>query len=230
MIQTKNLTLSRSHKALVKDLNCQFESGQIWGIIGRNGTGKSTLLHTLSGLHPPSAGQIAIDGQDLNTLNPLDRARKLTLLLQEQEPAMACTVREAVQMGRFAWPELGTDCEDILRRCQITDLAEQNILTLSGGERRKVEMATCMAQPSPYWLLDEPLNHLDVVYQKHAIKLISEHAEVGCVIMICHDLNVIKTLCTHVLMLYGEGCYQFDTSATMMNQHHLDQLFYGHTL
>ena len=112
-----------------------------------------------------------------------------------------------------------------MKLCQISHLANRSILKLSGGERRKVEIATCLAQQADHLLLDEPLNHLDVVYQHAIMQVFKHYSQQHSVVMVCHDLEVIKTYCTHVLMLLGKDCYLSGTSATILTENNLKRLF-----
>ena len=113
----------------------------------------------------------------------------------------------------------------IIIHLKISHLKDRSLLHLSGGERRKVELATCLAQKSPHLLLDEPLNHLDCVYQQFLLNLLEQQRKEQAVVMVCHDVNAIKTHCSHVLLLLAKDCYLAGESATILNDNNLHRLF-----
>lgn len=232
MLKLDNLTISQENTVLFSGLNCEFNSGQFWGIIGQNGIGKSTLLKTIAGLNHSTAGSLTVNNQAVNSMTPQQRAQTFSYLLQDQEPGLACSVREAVGMGRYPWPnQTATDDQitaQVMQTCRINHLADKSILKLSGGERRKVELATCLAQEADYLLLDEPLNHLDLVYRQHILQIFTELSQKKCVLMVCHDIEAVKQHCSHVLMLLANHCYLAGTSATILTQEHINQLFNDH--
>lgn len=232
MLKLQNLSISQDQTALFHALNVTFKPGQFWGIIGQNGVGKSTLLRTIAGINKPLNGAVLIDGSEVATMQPQLRAQKFSYLFQEQEATLAFSVRAAVGMGRYPWHSKKADDNEItehaLQLCGIQHLADKSILRLSGGERRKVEIATCITQQSDFLLLDEPLNHLDLVYKSHILNVFSEISEKRCVVMVCHDLEVVKKHCTHVMMLFANDCYLTGTSATILTDANIGRLFNDH--
>ena len=229
MLKAEHISVFLENRQVLNDLSCTFKAGEFWGIIGQNGAGKSTLLQCLAGLLAPNQGQVLVDNEDMHQLDPLSRAQKVAYLMQEQEPSLAFSVYQAVEMGRYPWPDNPDNrhhvTEQTLTACRIDELKNRSILQLSGGERRKVEIATCFAQNSDYLLLDEPFNHLDVVYQRFLVKKLQAIARDKAVVMVCHDVNVVAKYCTHVLMLLGDDCYLSGDSATMLNKANLEELF-----
>ncbi|KAA3639280.1 MAG: ABC transporter ATP-binding protein [Proteobacteria bacterium] len=229
MLLADQLSVSLDNRPVLTRLSCQFQMGEFWGIVGQNGAGKSTLLQCMAGLLDPSTGQVWVDDENMHQLDPLSRAQKVAYLMQEQEPSLAFTVQQAVEMGRYPWPDNPENRQKITRQtlqdCRILNLQDRSILQLSGGERRKVEIATCLAQNSDYLLLDEPFNHLDVVYQRFLVKKLQSLSREKAVVMVCHDIDVVTKYCSHVLMLLGDDCYLSGDSATMLNEANLEELF-----
>lgn len=229
MLKAENLQVYQNQRLVLANLSYAVKPGEFWGIVGKNGVGKSTLLETMAGLMPPKQGTVTVDGDSLATLDPLSRARKIAYLMQEQEPSLAFTVEQAVAMGRFPWLESTQKqqqiSDEILSLCRIDNLRYRSILHLSGGERRKVEIATCLAQQADYLLLDEPFNHLDLVYKKYILERFKECSQTKAVVMVCHDLDVVAAHCSHVLMLLGKECYLAGDSATILSSSNLQRLF-----
>lgn len=229
MIQLDNTQIYQGHNLLIKDLSISFEHNQFWGIVGRNGVGKSTLLNILSGLSNDFKGKIQVDGKLIESINHKQRAQKISYLFQQQEPCLPFLVEDAVSMGRFPWLSKRSDdqvlVDQVFNQCQINQLRNRSITALSGGERKKVEIATCLVQQAEHLLLDEPLNHLDVVYQQHIMEVFLNYSKNKSVIMVCHDLQAVKKYCSHVLLLLGKDCYLQGTSDTILSTKNLDRLF-----
>ncbi len=195
---------------------------------GPPGLGKTTLLHNITGLLPVEKQKIFIDDLPLETLDIQARARKISYLLQIQEPCLDFTVSQAIAMGQLAWQAKKNDPHAVMglmEKLKISHLKDRSLLQLSGGERRKVELATCLAQQSPHLLLDEPLNHLDCVYQQFVLKLLKAQSKSQAVVMVCHDVAAIKAHCSHVLLLLAKDCYLAGESATILNNNNIQRLF-----
>ncbi|MFB6844410.1 ABC transporter ATP-binding protein [Streptomyces sp. NPDC056373] len=146
------------------------EPGEVLGIVGPNGTGKSTLLRCLYRALTPEAGTVLVDGRDLLARDPATSARHTAALPQESEPVSGLRVRRVVVLGRTAhlsaWQNPSAQdhwiAEEALRRVGAHHLADRDIATLSGGERQRVLLARALAQQPRVLVLDEPLNHLDI--------------------------------------------------------------------
>ena len=153
MIEIRNLDIQRNNNTLLENLNVTFECGQFWGIVGRNGLGKTTLLHAITGLLPAPKNSIFVDQMPIEDIDIQARARKTSYLLQIQEPCLDFTVEQAIAMGQFAWQVKNRQAESVdslMSQLKISHLKSRSLLQLSGGERRKVELATCLAQNSPH--------------------------------------------------------------------------------
>ncbi len=228
MIELRDFSIARDGKQFFTGLNVRFDSGQFWGVLGRNGLGKTTLLNQITGLLPTKTQAVFVNDVPMEAIGIRQRAQLISYLLQIQEPCLDFTVLQAVAMGQFAWQPRQTDWQQAhqwLNQLNIHHLADRSLLQLSGGERRKVELATCLAQNSPHLVLDEPLNHLDMVYQKFLLERLKRWSEQQSVIMVCHDLAAIQSHCTHVLLLLADGCYLAGESATILNDKNLQRLF-----
>jgi iron complex transport system ATP-binding protein len=181
----------------------------------RNGTGKTTLIHTLAGLASPAAGRIALEGRAVQALRPRARAREIGVVLQLEEGTFWGTVEEYVLLGCFAraraWS--GYSAEDVTRaraaleRLDLAGLAGRRFSTLSGGERQRARIAQVFAQKPRVFLLDEPLQHLDLAHQAQVLRLLANRAlkKRETVVMVMHEPFWIGHSCTHALVLAGDG-------------------------
>ena len=214
-LATTGLQLRIGEKLLVRDLSAEFCGGQNWAILGANGSGKTTLLHTLAGLRPTTGGDIHLDGAPLAACSRRERARRLGLLLQDSPHAFPAMVLDIVLSGRHPWlgrwqPEGEEDFRFAGAALASTGLAgfeRRNLSTLSGGERRRVEIAALLTQDAPINLLDEPVNHLDPRFQHQLLGDLCRRAErPGHLnLMVLHDINLAVRFCSHGLLLLPGG-------------------------
>jgi iron complex transport system ATP-binding protein len=171
-------------------------------LVGPNGAGKSTLLRALAGLRAPDGGQVRLQGQDLRSMAPGERARRLAWLAQQGEVSGELTVRETVELGRIAHLGLlGTPGPDdraaVERAMALTECApwqQRRLHDLSGGERQRVLLARVLATEAPLLLLDEPTTHLDAPHQVALARLFRrlahDAAAPRAVLSVLHDLAV----------------------------------------
>jgi len=239
MLACRELTLAVPGRVLCSDVALTFEPGQVWAVLGRNGTGKSTLIHALAGLKPPRSGRVDVDGLPLHKLNARERARKMGVLPQLEEGTFWGNVTEYVLLGRF--PHAGRwssfDEEDVrkaraaLDALGVSGFAAQSYATLSGGERQRVRIAQIIAQEPGIFLLDEPLQHLDLAHQAHVIELVRSrartHREIA--IMVLHEPLWIGSACTHAIIFGGDGTLQAGPAAALLTREKLE-LAYGCSL
>lgn len=235
LFSTHELAVSIGGQGICEDLNIVVEPGQCWGILGRNGSGKTTLLHTLARLHAADAGNCLLLDRNISDWPRREFSQFAGLLLQRHRDHFPARVIDAVLIGRH--PHLGafTWESDADRRCATDALAkvgltgfEERILTeLSGGERRRVAIATLLAQAPRLWLMDEPTNHLDIQHQVGCLETVLEQAynNDGSVIMTMHDINLAARFCDHLLMLFGDGEAAFGPTNIMLGEDQLDRLY-----
>jgi iron complex transport system ATP-binding protein len=211
-MRVQGLSLKIGKKTICEDLSFEVRPGEIIGILGQNGSGKTTLLNTLAGLNQPQAGKIYLGEMELGSYSPLERARLMGILFQENQPVFPQQVWDYCMGGRYphrsSLLESQRDQEVTfasLSTMKLTPFHRQNILTLSGGEWRRLAIATLLAQDPSIYLLDEPLNHLDMRHQMkvmHYFQRKTQDEKISAV-MVLHDLNMAQRYCDRVLMLYG---------------------------
>ena len=211
-MKIKQLSISCHNRLLIDDLNVEMKKGQFWAVLGKNGSGKTTLLETLAGFKPYTAGEIKLNKLELKSYTTLFRAQKIAYLSQLLEAGLNCTVQQSVSYGRYPWhlsaEERNHDDEKInraLSAMKLEKLKEQNIQQISGGELRKVEIATLLAQDSDILMLDEPLNHLDMAFRYHLMQLLKKKSKNKLIIMVTHDIQYVQAYCTNVIMLLNNG-------------------------
>jgi iron complex transport system ATP-binding protein len=204
------------------DVSVSVARGSLTGLLGPNGCGKTTLLKLMSGVLQPHAGSIAFAERPLNTFPRRELARHIAVVPQETHPAFDYTVLEMVLMGRH--PHLGrfqlegpadlAIAGDALTATGTTPLADRFYMSLSGGEKQRVVIASALAQAAEVLLLDEPTASLDLGYQLEVASLLTRlNRERGVTMVIAtHDLNLAASLCgTLVLMRAGRVLAQGPT-------------------
>ncbi|MBI5460953.1 MAG: ABC transporter ATP-binding protein [Gammaproteobacteria bacterium] len=209
------VNVSIGNVAVCRALDVVFNPGECWAILGRNGTGKTTLLHTLAGLRVADSGAVLLDGTPITQQPRRHIAQHLGLLPQDSHDPFPATVLETALLGRhphlslWGW-ETAKDralAHAALAQVGLEQWDAREVATLSGGERRRVALATLLTQDPDILLLDEPTNHLDLHHQVALLDLLAHQAreQRKTVIMVLHDLNLAARFADHCLLLYGDG-------------------------
>jgi iron complex transport system ATP-binding protein len=239
MLQTKGLEVRIADRILCRALDFAVYPGQSWAILGRNGAGKTTLLHTLLGLNPATKGTIRCFGRSLADYSQRDLARHVGLLPQDLDDPFPSTVLETALIGRhphlgpFAWE--GEDdlrqARQALKTVSLQNFEQRQTNTLSGGERRRLGLATLLTQSPQLYLLDEPANHLDLPHQQALMATLLGLAQQGHrgVVMVLHDVNLARRYCDHALLLFDDGETQAGPAEKLLNSETLGRL-YGYPL
>jgi iron complex transport system ATP-binding protein len=224
---------------ICRRLDLHIDAGQSWGVLGRNGSGKTTLLHTLAGLRTPEGGGVHLDGLALSSLGRRSIARQIGLLPQDHQDAFPASVMETVLIGRhphlrpLEWERTAdyAAARDALRAVGLENMESRAIATLSGGERRRLGIATLLVQDPRVLLLDEPTNHMDLHHQILILDLLRARALSGAksLVLVLHDPNLALRFCDHFLLLYGDGETLQGSAAAVLTQPNLERL-YGHRL
>ena len=219
MLKAKNITVQYGAHTVVDHLSFELKEGQWLMLVGPNGAGKSTLIEAIS-QGVSYTGGFSLEGRDIRRFKPAQLARKVGVLAQKNAVGYGYTVDEVVGLGRYAYTsgflssadEEGKDrVEHALELTGLTQLRHASVLTLSGGELQRTFLAQVFAQNPQLLILDEPANHLDLVYQKHIFSLIQEWLrQPGRAVMsVVHDLSLARRYGTHaVLMHQGKSVSQ----------------------
>lgn len=187
-LEVNNAAFSYNGKKNVfEDVSFSVDTGDVFCILGPNGTGKSTLLRCLCNLYKLKNGNIRIDGHDVSQMRPSALAKKIGFIPQIHTPAFQYTVLEVVIMGRT--PHLSmistpsekdyTIAEDAIKMTDIEYIKDKPYTELSGGQMQMVLLARVLAQEPKILLLDEPTSHLDISHQIHTIEIVRKLADNG---------------------------------------------------
>ncbi|GGQ33427.1 ABC transporter ATP-binding protein [Streptosporangium pseudovulgare] len=201
------ISVSVDGAALLRDLALTVGPRQIVGLIGPNGSGKTTALRCVYRALRPTGGVVRIDGRDLDRIPLRESARMIAALTQEGGSDLDFTVGEVVALGRT--PHLRGNqalsaterelCRRAMAQTGIAHLAGRGVLSLSGGERQRVLVARALVQEPRVLILDEPTNHLDL---HHQLRLLSMLKESGLSVLVTlHDLNLAASACDRLAVL-----------------------------
>jgi len=239
LLSVRDLDVNIGSVRVAAGLGFDLAAGERLAILGRNGTGKTTLLSTLAGLREAEAGSVSLCGESYETLGPRRAAQLRGLLPQGHLDAFQSTVLETAligrhpHVGRWAWE--GKEDERIAREAlaavDLAGLGSREVHTLSGGERQRLAIAALLAQQPRLYLLDEPLAHLDLNHQIAVLELLSRRARedgVG-IVMVLHDINLALRHADRALLLFGEGRTLEGPVEAVLTAESLSRL-YGHPL
>jgi iron complex transport system ATP-binding protein len=220
---------------VLRDIDLDIAPGQCWAVLGNNGSGKTTLLHTLAGIRPALAGAVRLDGVALHSMDSRARARAIGLLLQEEPLEFWGSVLEYVQLGRFphARHRLAPtpDDERVAQRqldvVELARLADRPLASLSGGERQRARLALTLAQQPVYYLLDEPLQHLDLRHQRRMLAHFASLSRAGdcAVAMALHDPLLAQRHCDHALLVFEQGPPLAGCASAILTSANLERLY-----
>jgi len=208
ILEMKNISFSYpGNGRIVNDLSCAVREREIIGLLGANGSGKSTILKIASGMLRPSQGEVILWNKPLTSYRNRDRAKLLCYFPQHLDVHVPFTVREIVGMGLYPYeipPAMTVD--DAMDMVGVGDKADAFVTNLSGGERRRVFLAMTLIQGAGILLLDEPLANLDIKYQIEFLKLLRKLKEARglSVVMALHDINLALQFEKVMLIKSGE--------------------------
>ncbi|MCP3852248.1 MAG: ABC transporter ATP-binding protein [Gammaproteobacteria bacterium] len=241
-LKVQDLSLQIANKKICDKLNINFKKGEFWGIMGINGVGKTTLLQTFIGLSNThqaltiNNGLITLDDINIHDYKRLTMAQKMGMMLQEYEYNFPATVLEATLIGRhpfinnWQWENEQDKilASEALNKVGMKSFYQRSVSTLSGGEKRRLNLATLMTQNPDYYLLDEPVNHLDIKAQLEILTLLENkfQKKQQCGIMIIHDPNLAYRYCSHMLLLFDDGHWLSGKTKAILTKENLSHLYH----
>ncbi|WP_309770596.1 ABC transporter ATP-binding protein [Agrobacterium larrymoorei] len=207
MLSARNLGWTTGGVDIVNNISLDLSAGEFLGIVGPNGSGKTSLMAMLSGLRKPRSGEVLLDGKSMNLLQRRDVARQIALVEQQAETQERINARQAVELGRIPhkgalspWsPEDDEIVDQALRDVDMEGFGRRMWHTLSGGERQRLHIARALAQQPKILLLDEPTNHLDIGHQIALLHLVRQLRLT--VVAALHDLNHAAMFCDRIAVL-----------------------------
>ena len=217
------------------DVSVTVQRGSLTGLLGPNGCGKTTLLKLMAGVLRPHEGAITLDGRAIDGISRRTLARHIAVVPQETHPAFDYSVLEMVLMGRH--PHLGAFqlegpediaiAHDSLSATGTSHLAGRAYMTLSGGEKQRVVIASALAQAPDVLLLDEPTASLDLAYQMEVASLLDRlnHDRGVSIVLATHDLNLAASLCDSLVLVRSGRVLAHGATREVLNVAMIQQLY-----
>jgi len=240
MMKVNQLSYRYGNRIVLDQFSYCFTSSNFYGIIGPNGTGKSTLLQLLAGVLTPLSGKVLLDDVPITQIPRRQLARRIAVLQQGGLPALGFTVREVVEMGRFPYQGwLGGDSkqsskliEEALYLTGLTKYADRSLEQLSGGERQRVALAKVFVQQPEILLLDEPTTYLDIGYQQMIMEFVQgwQQQKKLLVIAVLHDLNVAALYCNELIALDNGRLLAAGKAEDVLTKSNITALYDANTL
>ena len=231
----QSVDVSIAGKDICNNLSLELKPGQLWGLLGPNGIGKTTLLKCMAGLFPPDSGVVLLENQAMDKLPRRAIARLLGMLQQHTVYIFDASVLETAMTGRHPhlgyWEREGPQDKqkalDAIRAVDLEGFEARSVTGLSGGEARRLAFASLIVQEPAIFLLDEPTNHLDMKHQvriMNQVEMQTAKAQRSAMIAL-HDVNLAARYCSHVLMLFGDGDWQAGPVSELLNLGNLERLY-----
>jgi len=229
----ENLRKSYQSRDVVQGISLSLKSGEVVGLLGPNGAGKTTTFYMIVGLLAANGGRILLDGKDLSRLPIHLRARMgLSYLPQEASIFRKLTVAENIlavlELQELNAHERQEKLTDLLAELHITHLRDQSAISLSGGERRRVEIARCLATDPSFILLDEPFAGIDPIAVMDIQKIIRQLAARNIGVLIT-DHNVRETLgiCDHAYIVNDGRIFAAGLPSDIIENQSVREIYLG---
>lgn len=234
LLHLHNLAIGYSQKTIASEISLDIYPGELIGVIGINGSGKSTFLKTITGNLPKKSGEILLQNQKIEQLSPQQIAESISLVLSNPVFSQNLSVFEVVALGRHPYTNwLGQLSEQdkrvVIKALKMVDIAElryRKCSQLSDGQLQKVFIARALAQNTSLIILDEPTNHLDLYQKAFVFKLLKNLSEKTqkAILLATHELNLALQLCDKLVLVH-QGKVIFGKPQTLIKNQSLSNLF-----
>ena len=206
-ISIKDLSFAIGTKEILKNISFDIKKNSFVGIIGENGSGKSTILKNIYKAYKPRKDIVFVSGKDIYDIKKREFSKLISVLHQENSTEFDFTVEDIVKMGRYAHKTLlaSYDLEDdrivknTLSDMGLLDYKNKKFTEISGGEKQRVLIARAIVQETDIIILDEPMNHLDIRYQLQIMSYLKGIEKT--IIMTVHDVNIASMYCDHIIAI-----------------------------
>jgi iron complex transport system ATP-binding protein len=234
MLEYQHLISGYQQALLNRPFSCQLPSSGLVVLLGRNGCGKTTLLHTTVGFIAPLQGRILVDKHPLTSLSIKKRAQMMSIVGTDAVQSPYMCVYDLIALGRYPYLRFMGRLQDkdrsmidrIMRLLDIEHLQHKQVNACSDGERQLVQLARALAQDTPVILLDEATAHLDFVNKVKIFECLRDLSQTQqkLILMSSHDLQIALEYADQVL-LFEKGELTYDTPANLQQQGLISRVF-----
>ena len=224
----------KNNSIIAEGINFKIQEGELVGLVGANGIGKSTLLRTLTGMQNVLGGSILLNGKNLDGYSTFQRATKLSVVLTEPPASKNLSVLQLVSLGRQPYTNwIGSlsqkDQQAIQYALEITEttsLAHRKCFELSDGQLQRVAIARALAQDTPLIILDEPTTHLDIYHRAYILKLLKKLASKTqkTILFSTHEIDLAIQLADKMIVMTTAETY-FDFPCKLIEAGRFNTLF-----
>ncbi|WP_353778705.1 ATP-binding cassette domain-containing protein [Winogradskyella sp. 3972H.M.0a.05] len=238
VLHTESLAIGYSSKKdtsiISSDINIELKQGELVGLIGANGIGKSTLLRTLTKVQKPLSGTISLRDKHLEHYSNIDLSKVLSLVLTEHLASKNLTVFELVALGRQPYTNWigslsendNSIVENAINAINLDELKHRKCFELSDGQLQKVMIARALAQDTDLIILDEPTTHLDMYHKAYILKLLKNLTESTnkTILFSSHEIDLALQLCDSIIVMLNDRTVQA-TPSDLISSGVLNELF-----
>ena len=234
MIRFQSLSLGYGSRILIDSLSATVKRGELTALVGRNGTGKSTLLRAITGLGERIGGDILLGDKSIDSLSTAERATMVAFVTTDKVRIANLRCRDVVALGRAPYTNwIGRmqeqDEEIVMRSMELvgmSDYADKTMDRMSDGECQRIMIARALAQQTPIILLDEPTAFLDMPNRYELCTLLQRlaHEEQKCILFSTHELDIALALCDSIALISPPQLHLLPTEE-MVKSGYIEKLF-----
>lgn len=235
MIDIKKIDYSIDGTQILDDLSFKFEKGKFYGILGPNGSGKTTFLDILSGYKNATESEIYIEEKELKEYSHLKLAKKIAIVPQKFDIVFPFSVSDILEMGRYPYKKKFFSLQKkdyeiidkVIKEVGLEEFLDKEITTLSGGEEQRVIFGKALIQTTPILFLDESTSNLDPYYSHTLLSLVRKRVveEETTVIGVFHDFNLASLYCDEILLLEKGRIVTSGKTQDVLNSKELEEVF-----
>ena len=239
MLKTEKICYSIGKKTILNNVSAEFHPGEFNMILGPNGSGKSTFLKIFSGEIKGYNGSVLYAGEKIDHLKKEELAKNRAVMSQQPELSFPLMVDEVVMMGRYPHFTFNPGkkdeiiCNEVMEQMNLNAFKERNYLTLSGGEKQRVQYARVLAQiwEKPgngfrYLFLDEPLTNLDINYQQEFLQIARELVKEDTILVaVMHDINLAIQYADKLFFLKEGGLVSNGKPKEILSESLIEEVF-----
>jgi iron complex transport system ATP-binding protein len=236
ILEIQGLTAGYGNGDVIKNISFSLNRGEFLSVLGRNGSGKSTMIKAIQGFLMEMSGKILIEGKNMPSLKPRELAQKVAYVPQMFEVSFEFTVEEIILMGRYVhqgkFASITTSDKNIIGEImdltETTGLKNKKIAHLSGGERQRVFIARALAQDTPLLFLDEPSAHLDINYQVEIYQILKRLQEEKnkTILTAEHNINLAVPYSQRLLFLQNGRIHSLGPPSELITKRNIQEVFH----